>query len=555
MKTTMNNRRCGARLVLPLAIAAVIVGAAYPTPSAAQPYTMTLSNDWTIEGDLPDNALLVSLQGIANKQEPQIYFEYPEEWTFKFTTPVLEYYRDSRDMNFETLAGVDDALQKLAHTADGFVVWDKDVRTSLIVSFTVAGLDNAIVITEDRIDDLEALGLEMVHDFRGQFVGMTDAQIYSWAIDEYWPRTSKSFIFWMGGVHGNRMEAGIADFGIFKGGFFTDLSADPADTDEFALHNQLLADLEPDAVVMGWHSYAKDTEGQHVSLLSSYGLRMEGLNTLPNTSFSHQIPTTPGYRFSNNHTVERDEVIVPENKVYIACIQTDAIGIGAWTKPGRGEIPYAWEVTMNWSWLFPAQLQFFFDTATPNDYFIGALSGPGYMYPKPIPDDKFVELMADAQRLMGELDLRVFEMMDYSQGNRYFGNIDLTRDVVEGYYQAIPDAIGYINGYGPAHTNYLKDDRPLLSYDYYLTPTRPEDDAVLDLKELIALNPVRPYFLTMHVRESSDIARVKNILDRLGPEVEVVPLDRFLRMAANNPTFTPRVLQSVDTGDVMVPAN
>jgi hypothetical protein len=513
---------------------------------------MKLSNDWTISGDLPDHALLVSLQGIANKQAPNLYFEYPEEWTFKFTTPVLEYYRDSRGIVFEPLADVDEALAKLAGSASGYVVWDTNVRTSLIVAFTVAGLDNAIVVTEDRIQQAESLGLRQVEDFRGRFSDMSDADIYEWALDEYWPRCSKSFVFWMGGVHGDRMEAGIADFGIYKGGFFTDLSADPADAREFELHNRILRDLEPDAVILGWHSYAKDTEGQHVSLLSSYGLRMEGLNTLPNTSFSSQIPTTPGYRFTNNHSIEAREVVMPENKVYIACIQTDAIGIGAWTKPGRGELPYAWEVTMNWFWLFPAQLQFFFDTATPNDYFIGALSGPGYMYPKPIPRDKHVELLADAQRLMNELDLRVFEVMDYSQGNRYFGNIDLTQEVVEAYYRGIPEAIGFINGYGPAHTNYLKDGRPMLSYDYYLTPTRPEDDAVLDLKELIALNPVRPYFLTMHVRESSDIKRVKNILDRLGPDVEVVPLDRFLMMAAANPTFTPRVLRSIDTGDEMI---
>jgi len=39
------------------------------------------------------------------------------------------------------------------------------------------------------------------------------------------------------------------------------------------------------------------------------------------------------------------------------------------------------------------------------------------------------------------------------------------------------------------------------------------------------------------VRESSDIERVKNILDQLGSDVEVVPLDRFLKMASTNPTF------------------
>jgi hypothetical protein len=182
-------------------------------------------------------------------------------------------------------------------------------------------------------------------------------------------------------------------------------------------------------------------------------------------------------------------------------------------------------------------MQFFYDTATENDYLIGALSGPGYMYPKPIPRDKHVGLISEAAILMDHLDLRVFEIMDYSEGNRYVGNIDLTKSVIDAYYQGMPDAIGFINGYGPAHTNDLRDGRPLLSYDYYLSPNRPEADAVADLKELIALNSKRPYFLLMHVRESSNIERVKSILDKLGEDVEVVPLDVFLKMAAAKPTF------------------
>ena len=41
----------------------------------------------------------------------------------------------------------------------------------------------------------------------------------------------------------------------------------------------------------------------------------------------------------------------------------------------------------------------------------------------------------------------------------------------------------------------------------------------------------------MHIWEWSDIKWVKGILDRLGPEFEVVPLDVFLTMAGKNPTF------------------
>ena len=42
---------------------------------------------------------------------------------------------------------------------------------------------------------------------------------------------------------------------------------------------------------------------------------------------------------------------------------------------------------MNYFWLAPAMLEYFYSHATPNDYFIGCLGGPGYVYPKAVPKD------------------------------------------------------------------------------------------------------------------------------------------------------------------------
>ncbi|MEK6572395.1 MAG: hypothetical protein AABZ61_13550, partial [Bacteroidota bacterium] len=245
----------------------------------------------------------------------------------------------------------------------------------------------------------------------------------------------------------------------------------------------------------------------------------------------------------NNHNVVPAKSYTPEKKVYISCIQTDGIGLGAWLKPGRGEIPYAWEVTMNWVWLAPSMLEYFYSMATPNDYFIGCLSGPGYMYPKAIPRQYLPEVIEKARELMQKLDLNVFEIMDYSEGATVEGNTELTKEVVEAYYKGMPEVLGFVNGYAPAFTFIVKDEKPLISYDYYLSPTRPEADAVVDLQELAAINAKRPYFLLVHVRESSDIERVKGILSKLGSEFEVVPLDIFLKMAGKEPTFRERFLE------------
>ncbi|SEM68587.1 GxGYxYP putative glycoside hydrolase C-terminal domain-containing protein [bacterium A37T11] len=185
----------------------------------------------------------------------------------------------------------------------------------------------------------------------------------------------------------------------------------------------------------------------------------------------------------------------------------------------------------------PVLLQYYYENATPNDYFFGSLSGPGYMYPKAIPDSLFSPLMHIADTLCKKLDLNVFETMDYSEGSSGTGNNDLPRKLVEKYFTAMPDMLGILNGYAPSYTFGEVKGKPFISYDYYLDESKPEKDAVDDLNELIAINSKKPYFLALHIREWNDIDRVKRILDKVKGEKEVVSLDVFLKLAAGKSNF------------------
>ena len=507
-----------------------------------QAFIVRTGENWESTGGLPVNAFLISLQGLANRTAPQVYILYPDNWEFTYVNSVYEFYKNRKHFTFRELRGPAEALRALRQYVRGYVVWDPAVRTSLAVAYTVAGLEDAVVVTEELIPIAEGAGLKPVEDFRMKFRGWTDAQIYAWAADRYWARCSKEYIVWLGGEAGKVMKPAIADWGIVQRVFFNDLSTRVTDTAEYALAKRLLGEMKPMSMVMGWHSYAKDLEEEHVSLTSSFGHRVEGLITLPNLSFSSRIQVSPGFTYRNNHRLAPGERPVPEEKVYVTCIQTDGIGLGAWMKPGRGEIPYAWEVLMNYSWMAPGMAEYFYTMATPNDYFIGCLSGPGYLYPKAVPPKFLPKLIEMTREQMKTLDLRVFETMDWSEGSEVEGNTDLTRSIMDQYTKGLPEAIGFVNGYGPGHTFALRDGKPWVSYDYYLSPSRPEADAVADLQELARINSRRPYFLLLHIREYSDVKRVKGILDKLGPGFEVVPLDRFLAMAAAKPTFEERML-------------
>ena len=528
------------RLLFILALACTIIAPCRAETMAKAGFVMRWNLDWQVTGGLPEKVLLLSLQGQANRLAPQLYVVHPPEFQWEITGPLFSFYERKHGVKFTELKNAEEALARFAGSAKGYVVWDPAVPATMNVALTVAGLEDALVVTASLIPLVEKHGLKPLDDLRGRYTGQTDAQIYGDAVTRYWSRCSRDSIMLMGGHAGAVRQPAVADWGIRQKMFFHDLSANPKHPEELALAQRLLSELNPSATVFGWHSYAKDTEEQWTTLLSSYGLKMEGLHNLPNLSFNCQFGFTPGFKFTNTHHVARDAKLTAQAKVYLAFVQSDSIGIGVWTKPGRGKLPFAWQVTMNWTKFSPAALEYFHESATPNDYFIGGLSGPGYMYPNHIPADRFPLLMKEARELMAVLDEHVMEIMDNSAADGNVGNADLTKETVDRYYAAFPDVIGFINGYGPARTRDLRDTRPLVSYDYYIDPRRPRAEVAADLNELIALNAKRPYFLLVHVRESNDVNSLVEVVKQLDGPVEVVPLDVFLKLAASNQTYTTR---------------
>jgi hypothetical protein len=507
-------------------------------------YVYQMSDDWDIRSGLGGQACFISLQGIVNETKPNLYFIYGPKYAFNYTGELFGYLEKQRHYSFTRIGSLEQALQIFKQEIRGYIVWDKDVRTSLIVAYTLAGLEKGIVISEDLIPLAQRMGLKRLEDFRGKFTGKTDYEIYTWAKQNYWQRCAKDLIVWLGGEHGSVMLPGVADYGMVRKAFFTDLSARETDTLEYGVTKQLLSDMTPLSQVMGWHSYKKDREEEWVTLTSSYALTVDGLHTLPNTSFLCRVPPSPGFKFRNHHNIQPGKQYTPGNKVYVALVQTDGLGIGAWVKPGRGSIPYAWEVSMKFQYISPAMMEYYYSQATANDYFIGCLSGSSYMYPKAFPKKWLPKEIENAKNLMDSLDLKVFEIMDYSADKTEAGNNELTKDIVDKYYKGMPDAIGFLNGYFASHTFAVRDKRPFMSYDYYLSAEKPEAEAAADLEELAAVNNERPYFLLVHVRENSDVARVKSICDKLGSEFEVVPLDIFLKMAGERPTFKEKYLEN-----------
>lgn len=250
------------RIITLIALAAV---AATPALQAqekdknhgVEAWFMHFDLDWRVDSGLPNKALIVSLQGLANRAAPQFYVVHPPEYQWEITGPLFDFYKRKHGVQFRLLQTADEALAKFKSAAKGYVVWDKTVGASLNVAFTIAGLEDAVVVSEELIPLVEKHGLKQFDDLRGRYTGMTDAQIYQDAYDKYWDRCIKDRVMLMGGHAGAVRMPGMADWGVNQRMFFHDLSANPNRPEhaaELALTRRIFSEIEPNGYVFGWHS-------------------------------------------------------------------------------------------------------------------------------------------------------------------------------------------------------------------------------------------------------------------------------------------------------------
>jgi hypothetical protein len=231
----------------------------YKRKGSRTAYVMELDKDWELTGGLPEKACLLSIQGLVNTAGPLLYFIYPPNWDFRFTPGVYDFLREKRMYSFKKLSGIEAALSIFRDQIKGYVVWDKEVRSSLITAFTAAGIFRSIVVPEELIPLMEQNGVPCTEDLRSVFRGKTDAEIYRWGYEQYWDKCSKNSILWLGGEAGNVMKPGVADWGIRHKMFFNDLSTNPESGEEYNLARKLFSEMDERSLIFGWHSYKKDT--------------------------------------------------------------------------------------------------------------------------------------------------------------------------------------------------------------------------------------------------------------------------------------------------------
>src|SRR3954453_3532544 len=82
-------------------------------------FYMRWNLDWRVDGGLPEKVLLLSLQGLSNRNTPQLYVIHPRDYQWEITEPLFNFYERKHGVKFTELKTAEEALQQFVGSAKG----------------------------------------------------------------------------------------------------------------------------------------------------------------------------------------------------------------------------------------------------------------------------------------------------------------------------------------------------------------------------------------------------------------------------------------------------
>jgi hypothetical protein len=321
-----------------------------------------------------DQPIAISLQGLANREEPSIYLLPSSDGQERHW---VEWYRQYGYEPVEST--LDDLLQAFASKLKGYVVYDPAVPDSLNVAASLAGIMDSVVCAPSSVDRMKALGLACSMDLRGKFTGRVDA--YRWLVDNYLDDFDlRVMANWNQGdaahVHAD-MDFIIAHRGLGMG-----CSVNGADyPDEAAIWDKAQTAAPDGAIMIGWMT-PRDSEATHVYFASQHSVRLY-CGCSWNSSFHQHIAASEPYAQEHCEWAKCDP-----GARYATITLSDGdswhsmadVQKKFWLHPKRGDVPLGWEVAPIFAEVGPALLEYYYKTRTDNDYLLCGPSGIAYNY-------------------------------------------------------------------------------------------------------------------------------------------------------------------------------
>lgn len=465
---------------------------------------------------------MVCTQGLVNRIKPRIYLLFDDYvdrlWLSIHGERYGITYTEARDL-FEVIRSYADEL-------DGFVVYDDEMLHSANIGMTYCSVHNAVPASPSVADRLSEMGLRKIADFRGRWKNRLEA--YEWGLENLVSECNSRIVGSMCVDQGwLKPRHHVRDYLVATKAFTFDLSTKIRDRKENELFDRILGRFSSLGVVLGWHC-CRDTESEAVARAAKNGFFVLCNLSSPNLSVYSGIKTK--WKLRQKH-ISKGAITV-ENKVYVAFVQSDGDAIWAmnnfqnrnWLDGQRGVFPYTWEIQPLLLDLAPGILEYYYQTATHNDYFIAGPSGAGYTGPT----------LNKRQDDFLEQTKNYFELCDLRSG------LIMNRDPRVCYQELedprLPSVIirkldmcfGFLHGYrGSAFVPAIfVNNVPYIHTAQYVSGS---SDIFKEITKFGEGCKTRPLFVSIHVREDTRMPTLRGAIDNLDPQVyRVVKLDEFM---------------------------
>lgn len=335
-------------------------------PQFASPADMLDGLDMLKTGlSVSEKTMFSVLQGLVNKTKPRIILfgdvrEGNYKWPNNLQLGVSE-WTDKWGL-----------LKKYQDEISGIVLYDMDKSVHYLnLASTIGGLKNALPVTPADLIQLKENGFDLP-----VLVDLTDlkytksTEIYQYLYDNYWKQCTKRLLVSLN----TRASYYIRDIGTATGAAIVWL--DPRKEEEAVVLRKFLGDMKAgESIIIGW--WAEERSG--IGIGTSYGISTipadfyENATVYAGTSHSIQLPVVP-------------KMPRLENKIYLAIFLSDGDNVqycqhamsNLWDNKNRGSVPINWTVSPGLADFGPGLLNYYYKTATPNDFFASGPSGLGY---------------------------------------------------------------------------------------------------------------------------------------------------------------------------------
>lgn len=477
---------------------------------------------------------LASLQGLAAaSSEEQIII----------TTGTLEKYRsiltekygakfvDHLDGEKITTANI---ISHYAGNISGYIICeDSPDSDSVNVAISLAGLLNAVIVTEGQEKDVTDAGLTCLLDVRGK----DDAWLRQ---SEYFDQLSKDIAF----EQPASMAPKLVDYAVLNHAYFSFYSGHDSNA-----HMEKYDFLNDNAYVFGYNN----TLGEYDTVASfskinicmvpaDHAINLATLSGFCEASARQKTKEVSDGETGNVHTV----CLIMSDGDNMQWLVNDFISSDKWFSSDiRGSFDMGWGLPATAIDVTAPIVDYLYDTMSESDEFIMQLSGLGYTFPSKWDSSARMQMAEVLAEYMKRSDLHYAEILDDGGFNSRFLSAFTGQDGIEGLFY-----IDYSNYAGCSGGILWSDGKPVVSARYRLW-NNTADGSIKAISKMINMASADPHspdaysFIIVHawsgldgngnlVEGGNTMQAVQALVESFDSHVEVVTPSEFMtRVIAN----------------------